>query len=597
MGCNGSNGGLVTFAIKIDGTQIPDVIEIQKVEVEKSVNKVSKAIITVIDGDPATESFEVSSSKTFLPGNKVIIEAGYDTMNKTIFKGIVTKQSIDISDAEGATLQVECRDEAVKMLVGRKSLTFSKKKDSQIMSSIIGSYSGLSADVTNTTTKWPEQVQYFTTDWDFIMARAEVNGMVVTTLDGKVSVFPPDKNKKPVLEITYGDDLMGFHADLDAVTQLGNVKAESWDYTKQKILSGSSKNSYSGPGNLSSQTLSKVVGLKDFEVQTTAPLQSTDLTNWTKAVLTKSDFSKIRGEVKFQGTSKVNPGNYITLDGLGDRFNGDHFVSNVRHVIAKGNWITETAIGLSPVWFTQEPDVMAPPASGLLPGAQGLFNATVKKIYEDPDNQFRILVDIPLFDDKGQGIWARLSNFYATSGAGAFFLPEIGDEVIVGFLNQDPRFPIILGSVYSSSKHKPYKELKPNQKNSKKAIVSKQGIFIEFDDENKVFTIETPSKNTAIFDDKSKKVTIKDQNNNSIVMSSSGIVIKSAKSISIEANQKLTLKGKQGVTIDGSPGDVTLKGTNIKNSANVKFSANGSAQAELKGGAQTVIKGAMVMIN
>lgn len=597
MSCNGLNGGLVTFTIKIDGAQIPDVIEIQKVEVEKTVNKVSKAIISVIDGDPATENFEVSSSKTFLPGNKVIIEAGYDTVNKTIFKGIVTKQSIDISDTEGAILQVECRDEAVKMLVGRKSLTFSKKKDSQIMSSIIGSYSGLSADVTNTTTQWPEQVQYFTTDWDFIMARAEANGMVVTTLDGKVSVFPPDKSKKSVLEITYGDNLMGFHADLDAVTQLGNVKAESWDYTKQKIASGTSKNSYSGPGNLSSQTLSKVVGLKDFEVQTTAPLQSTDLTNWTKAVLTKSDFSKIRGEVKFQGTSKVNPGNYITLEGLGDRFSGDHFVSNVRHVIARGNWITETTVGLSPVWFTQEPDVMAPPASGLLPGAQGLFNATVKKIYEDPDNQFRILVDIPLFDAKGQGIWARLSNFYATSGAGAFFLPEVGDEVIVGFLNQDPRFPIILGSVYSSTKHKPYKGLTPNQKNSKKAIVSKQGIFIEFDDENKVFTIETPSKNTAIFDDKSKKVTIKDQNNNSIVMSSSGIVIKSAKNISIEANQKLTLKGKQGVTIDGSPGDVTLKGTNIKNSANVKFSANGSAQAELKGGAQTVIKGAMVMIN
>ncbi|WP_075341257.1 type VI secretion system tip protein VgrG [Tenacibaculum agarivorans] len=591
------HGGLATFTVKVDGSAIPDIIEVKSVTVEKPVNRVAKATLVIIDGSAAEEDFEVSSSNTFLPGNKVVLEAGYDAINKPIFSGIITKQSIVISEVHGAVLEVECRDEAIKMLVGRKSVTYSKKKDSEIISSIIGSYSGLKASVTGTQTQWQEQVQYYTTDWDFIMARAEVNGMVVTTLDNKVSVFPPDKNKTPVLEITYGDNLLSFQADLDAVTQLSNVKGSSWDFATQKITTASSKNSMAGPGNLSSNKLSEVVGLKDFEIQTTAPLQSTDLTNWAKATLVKSDYSKIRGDVKFQGTELVNPGDYITLKGLGTRFNGDHFVSNVRHEIGNGNWLTETSIGLAPVWFTEEPDVMAPPASGLLPGVQGIFNATVKKIYEDPDNQYRILIDIPLFDPKGQGLWARLSNFYATSGAGAFFLPEVGDEVIVGFLNEDPRYPIILGSVYSSTKHKPYKSLTPNKKNSKKAIVSKEGIFIEFDDENKIFTIETPSKNTAAFDDKSKKITIKDQNSNSIEMSSSGITIKSAKSISIEANQKLTLKGKQGVIIDGSPGDVTLKGTNIKNTANVKFSANGSAQAELKGGAQTTIKGAMVMIN
>lgn len=591
------NGGLVTYTIKVDGASIPDIIEIKKIKIEQPINRVSKTIISVIDGDAAKETFEVSSSKVFVPGNKISIEVGYDSENKILYKGIITKQSLNISDTDGALLEVECRDEAVKMLVGRKSVTYNKKKDSEIMSTIIGNYSGLKAEVSATKEKWPEQVQYYTTDWDFIMARAEANGMIVTTMEGKVSVFPPDKDKSSVLEITYGDDLFGFNADLDAITQLGAVEASAWDFQNQKVISNTTKNSFSGAGNLSSKELSKVVGLSDYKVQTTASLKAPDLTNWTKATLVKSDFSKIRGEVKFQGTEKVIPGKYITLSGLGDRFNGDHLISNVRHTIGNGNWITEVTIGLSPIWFTEEPDVTAPPASGLLPGVQGLFNATVKKMYEDPDKQFRILVDIPLFDNKGEGIWARLSNFYSTSGAGAFFLPEVGDEVIVGFLNEDPRFPIILGSLYSSTKHKPYKTLSPDQKNSKKAIVSKSGIFIEFDDENKVFTIETPSKNTAIFDDKKKEITIKDQHNNSVVMSSSGINIKSPKNIAIEANQKLTLKGKQGVIIDSSPGDVTIKGTNIKQTANVKLSAKGNAQAELTGGAQTTIKGAMVMIN
>jgi Rhs element Vgr protein len=483
------------------------------------------------------------------------------------------------------------------MIVGRKSVTYSKKKDSDIIKSIIGNYSGITAKVTATTTQWPEQVQYYTSDWDYVLSRAETNGMIVTALNGEVSVFPPGKDTKSVLEIEYGNNLLAFNADLNSINQLGSVEASSWDYKTQKVIDSKTNSSLKGPGNLTTKKLSEVVGLKEYELQTTAPLQASDLTNWTKAELVKSEYAKIQGEVKFQGSNLVDPGKYITLNGLGDRFNGDHLISGVIHSIGDGNWTTETFIGLSTEWFTQEPDVIAPPASGLLPGVQGLFNGTVKKIYEDPDSQYQILVDVPMFDTSGEGVWARLSNFYATSGAGAFFLPEVGDEVVVSFLNQDPRFPIILGSLYSGTKHKPYKGLSPNKKNSKKAIVSKSGIFIEFDDENKEFTIETPNKNSIVFSDKRKTIAIKDQNGNNILMSSSGITIKSAKNISIEANQKLILKGKQGVVIDSSPGDVTITGTNIKQTANVKFSASGSAQAELKGGAQTTIKGAMVMIN
>tara|TARA_R110000787_G_scaffold105825_8_gene213392 strand:- start:33 stop:1832 length:1800 start_codon:yes stop_codon:yes gene_type:complete len=592
-----TSGGLATFTIKTNGSAIPVTIEIQSIEVEKGVNRIPIAKVVVIDGTSAKETFEASSSSTFVPGNTITIEAGYDSKNEVIFKGIITKQSIRIHSGIMSVLEVECRDEAIKMIVGRKSLTYSKQKDSNIMSTIIGNYSGLSADVTATKTEWPEQVQYYATDWDFLLARAETNGMIVTALNGKVSVFEPSKDSTSVLEIAYGNNLLEFNASLDAVTQLGSAKATSWDSTAQATVSGDATSSYEGPGNLSSKTLSKVVGLSEYELQSTAPIQTADLANWSKAALVKSAYSKIQGDVKFQGSNLVDPAKYITLAGLGNRFDGDHIISGVHHAIENGNWITEVSVGLSPVWISEEPNVMAPSASGLLPGAQGLFNATVKKMYEDPDSQYRVLIDIPLFDKNGEGLWARLTNFYATSGAGAFFMPEVGDEVVVGFLNEDPRFPIILGSMYSSTKNKPYKGLTPNEQNSKKAIVSKNGIFIEFDDENKVFTIETPSKNTAIFDDKNKQVTIQDENKNCIVMSSSGITIKSAKNISIEASQKLTLKGNTGVDIQSSGDDVSIKGLNVKAKANVQFSAEGSTQAKLIGGAQTTIKGAMVMIN
>lgn len=591
------NGGLVTFDIKVKGNTIPDSIVIQSIYIEKRVNKIATATFIVIDGEASTGKFPASSSSNFVPGNTVSIEAGYNSLNKPLFKGIVTKQSIRIDEEKGPVLEVECRDEAIKMIVGRKSDTYSKKKDSDIINAIIKKYSGLSSKITATTVVWPEQVQYYATDWDYILARAEANGMIVTTLNSKIAVFPPSANTKSVLEVEYGDNLMEFHAELNAITQLSKVTSSDWDYKTQKIATGQANVSYEGPGNLSSKKLSDVVGLSEYDLQSTGAMASTALTNWSKAQLVKSSYSKIQGDMKIQGTEVVDPGTYITLEGLGERFDGDHFVSGVQHDITEGNWMTEVSVGLSTIWFTEEPDVMAPPASGLLPGVQGLFNAVVKKIDDDPDKQYRILVDVPLFDKKGEGVWARLTNFYSTNGAGVFFLPEIGDEVIVGFLNEDPRYPIILGSVYSGSKHKPYKGLTPNKKNSKKAIVSNSKIFIEFDDENKVFTIETPQKNTVILSDKDKKITVKDQNNNSIIMSSSGIDIKSPKNINIEANQKVTIKGKQGVNIESSPGDVTVKGTNVKLTANMQLNAKASASAQINGGMNTTIKGAMVMIN
>lgn len=594
---NTNIGDTATFVVKVGGNAVPDALSILSVQVEKHVNRISSATIVVLDGESDTGKFDASSSSTFLPGADVTIEAGYDNKNEIIFKGIITRQSIRIDQVVGSALEVECRDASVKMIVGRKSLTFSQKKDSDIISSIIGTYSDLSADVTATTTTWPEQVQYYVTDWDFILARAEANGLIVTTLNGKVSVIKPDASTTSVLTVGFGSGLLEFNADLNAVSQLGSVKASTWDYKTQTVSSGEAQNNLAGPGNLSSKKLSEVVGLADYQLQTSAPLESADLTAWSKAQLVKSEYSKIQGEAKFFGTSLVDPAKYITLQGLGDRFNGDHIISGVTHDLSEGNWITTVTIGLSPIWFTEEPDLIAPPAAGLLPGVRGLFNGTVKKMYGDPDSQYRILVDVPLFDQNGEGIWARLSNFYSTNGAGAFFLPEVGDEVILGFLNEDPRYPIILGSVYSSSKLKPYKDCEPNQKNSIKAIVSKSLISVEFDDDQKIFTIATPGSNSITLSDKDTKITIKDKTGNTVTMSDSGIALKSPKDISINSDQNVTISGAKGVKIQASGGDVEVSGINIKETADSQYSAEGSQIAKINSGAELMLKSAMIMIN
>lgn len=590
-------GGIVTFAVKVAGQAIPDDMSVFSIQVERHVNRIPSARIVLLDGDSDTGNFAASSSSIFVPGSQLTIEAGYDSSNKIIFSGLITQQAIHVSETMGSTLEVECRDTAIKMAVGRKSLTFSNKKDSDIISSIIGNYSGLSSSVAATGTEWPQQVQYYSTDWDFILSRAEANGLIVLVVDGKITVASPGANTDPVLAVTYGDSIYEFSAGMNAVSQLDTVKASAWDYKSQAINTGSATNTISGPGNISSKKLSAVAGPANFQLQTSVAAETADLTDWCRAQLVKSSYAKIIGDVKVDGSALLLPGVFLTIGGLGNRFNGDHFISGVTHNIAAGNWFSEISLGMSPNWFTEEPDVMAPPAAGLLPGVSGLFQGTVKKIFDDPDSQYRILVNVPLFDPNGDGLWARLTNFYSTSGAGAFFLPEVGDEVILGFLNEDPRYPVILGSVYSSNTLKPFTGLNPNEKNQLKAIVSRSGIYIQFDDVDKILTVTTPAANKMVYSDKDKKISINDQNGNSIVMSESGIDIKSPKNINIEAQQNVTIKGVQGVTVQSSAGDVSASGINIKENAEMQYSAQGGTTAQVSSGAELTIKSAMVMIN
>ncbi|WP_296150686.1 type VI secretion system tip protein VgrG [uncultured Flavobacterium sp.] len=591
------SGGIATFAIKINGTAIPDLFSVLSIYVEKKVNRIALAKIVILDGEANTGKFDASSSAIFVPGAAISIEAGYDSQNKTIFKGLITAQSIRIDSLVGSALEVECRDESVKMIAGRKSHTFSNKKDSEIISSIIASYSGLVSEVIPTDKVSQEQVQYYATDWDYILSLAEANGLIVTAINGKISVSKPNSNTQSVLTVTYGDNLLEFNAKLNAVTQLAEVASTSWDYKTQQLIASKAVSDLSGPGNLSSRQLSEVLGNPAFQLQTSGTLETADLNNWSKAQIIKSEYSKILGEAKFQGTSLVEPGRYITFNGVGDRFNGDHIIGSVSHNLSEGNWVSEVSFGLYPQWFTEEQDVMAPPASGLIPGVRGLFNGTVKKTHGDPDSQYRILVDIPLFDANAEGIWARLSNFYSSAGAGAFFLPEVGDEVILGFLNEDPRFPVVLGSLYSSPKIKPFAGLVPDEKNSKKAIVSKSGISVEFDDENKTWTVATPNKNTIIISDKDKQILIKDENQNTIKMSDKGIDLASPKSINITAGEFVNIKGKQGISIESNGGDITAAGMNIIEKAHMQYSAQGGMMAKVEGGMELTLKGAMIMIN
>jgi len=591
---NLSGGGVIKLSLFSDGAAIDEDIPVVSVNVIKAVNKVPFARIVLLDGDMPEQDFPVSNSDQFKPGKEIKINAGYDDEEETIFEGIVVRHGIKVSGDNYSRLVIECRDKAAAMTVGRKNANYIDSKDSDVITKLISDNS-LTATVTATTTEHKELVQYYCTDWDFMLSRAEVNGMVVCVEAGEVTVGPPLGDEAATLVVTYGEDMMEFSADLDSRSQLTSVESVAWDPATQAVVVAEESNVTVGEsGNITSDDLAKVLGLDKFCLQSPAPQETGALTDWAKGQQLKAALARIRGRMKFQGSSLAEVGGMIELAGVGERFNGTVYVSSVEHEIANGQWSTRVDFGMSDSWFAEQRDLIAPPASGLLPGVDGLQIGVVMKLDEDPAGESRIQVSLPVMQAETEGVWARLASFHASEGIGAFFIPEVGDEVIIGYLNNDPSHPIVLGSLYSSKRAMPY-ELTAD--NYIKGLVTKEELKIEFDDENKVITIVTPGNNTVVLSDDGKSILLQDQNDNKVELSDSGIVLDSPKDITVSAQGKIAMTAVGNIELSSSGGDVTEEGLNITHTAQVGFTAEGNATAEVSASGQTTIKGAMVMIN
>ncbi len=576
------NTDLVTFTILVNGTAVGREIGILSISVNKEVNKVPWAKIVMADGDVAAQDFEVSNQNTFVPGNAIEIQAGYHSDESTIFKGIIVKHGISIMRDRHALLEIECKDVAVKTTVSRKSKYFLEANDADIFGEILDEYSiaseiGSEANVT----AHKEVVQYGTTDWDFTVSRAEAIGMLVMPDDGMLKIKKPDFGQAPIAVLQYGGNILELEAVMDATHQYSSVKASSWNYANQEL----SEQEATGPvlqeeGNVSSSDLADVLGLDAPNLFHSGKVEDADLREWASALFLKSKLSKIKGRVKIIGFADVKPGHLVELQGVGDRFNGIAFVRTVRHSITDGNWFTDIQVGLSPKWFTAENDVSLLPASCLVPAISGLQIGIVTQLENDPDGEHRIQVRVPVIDAGADGIWARVACLDAGDQRCSYFRPEVSDEVIVGFLNDDPRDAIVLGMLNSSAKPLPTDVFPETDDNPIKGFVTRSKIKLTFDDEKKIITLETPAENKIVIDDDAGTIELKDQSNNKITMSSSGISIESASDLMLKATQ-----------------NVTIQGVKIEAKADSEFAANGSTKASLQSSGQTEIKGGMVMIN
>ena len=564
--------------ILIDGSAISNEIGVYAITVGKQFNKIATAKIVLLDGNAANREFSLSNTDVFKPGSEIEIQLGYHSTTETVFKGIITKHALKARQ-NTSFLYLEAKDKGVALTLRRNNNYFFNQKDSEFIEQL-SSAAGLDTDVESTSVTFKEMVQYNCTDWDFILSRAEMNAMLVLTDDGKMCVKKPSMSGSSVLSAIYGSNIFEFETEMDARRQFKTVKSHSWNYSDQKLQDSEDGSfSFSESGNISANDLADILNSDEDALKHAAFITDDELKQWADSSAMRSMLSKICGKVKVQGFTAVKPGSIITLGGMSDRFNGQVFVTGVQHVFSSTDFLTEIQFGWNHEWFYKTDDIIEKPASGLVPGINGLHTGIVTKLESDPENEFRVKVKIPLINNDEDGIWCRIAMLDAGNERGSFFLPEIGDEVVMGFINDDPRHGIILGMLNSSSLPAP---VTASDQNNEKGFYTRSKMKLVFDDDKKSITILTPKNKSIVINDDDGSIILSDELNNKITMNSDGISIESQKDIKLKATGNITAEATQ----------------NVELKATVGLKAKGTATSDFGDSAcVTSLKGSMVSIN
>lgn len=181
---------------------------------------------------------------------------------------------------------------------------------------------------------------------------------------------------------------------------------------------------------------------------------------------------------------------------------------------------------------------------------------------KDPDQLGRIKLKLPWREEGFETDWVRVVSPMAGAARGIFFLPEVGDEVLVAFDRDDIRFPYVLGSLWSRTD-------KPPQTND--------------DGKNDIRVIHTRNGHTLLFDDGDKgRIVIKLSDGKSITIDDSGILIDDS------ANK---------VTLDAKAGTVSIEAKQALTFKAPKISIEATASMEIKGGQMLNASATMVKIN
>jgi uncharacterized protein involved in type VI secretion and phage assembly len=166
---------------------------------------------------------------------------------------------------------------------------------------------------------------------------------------------------------------------------------------------------------------------------------------------------------------------------------------------------------------------------------------------QDSDKMGRVRVKFPSLSDDQESWWARIATPMAGDGRGLYFLPEVGDEVLVAFQHGDVRFPFIVGALWNGKDSPP--NTNDDGKNNIREMKSRSGHIIRLDDTDgneKIEILDKTGNNSLTIASTDNSITL--TCNGRMKLQANGIDLSSQADINIEA--QTTMDVKAGATMD-----------------------------------------------
>ncbi len=261
--------------------------------------------------------------------------------------------------------------------------------------------------------------------------------------------------------------------------------------------------------------------------------------------------------------------------------NGDYVLSYVSHQVNAHRYQNTfegfpADVPFRPQQLTRKP-VIVGAQTAVVVGKSG------EEIFTDKYGRIKVKFH---WDRKGKpdetaSCFIRVAHGWAGKGWGAFYLPRIGQEVIVSFLDGDPDRPIVTGSVYNAEQTVPYTLPDDATKSTLKSESSKGGGG------NNEFRFEDKKDSEEIYMHAQKDYNVKIENDATWeILNDETVTIKNQRKVTIEeADELLTVsKGNRKVEISKGNDDLKVKGTRKVDVTDNETHANkGDFTHEVKG--------------
>lgn len=552
-----------------------------------------------------------------------MIKVGYASGNSDqpaqyFFKGIITQLSVDKFQGIGGDLVFKGYSPTILLEEGRRYATFDGKTLSdnmrQVMQDVPSNLLDSKCDP-DQDSNTGYRVQYKESSFQYLKRLAKAYNQWLY-FDGSKLYFGKKKDDES-FDLTFGSDVTNMKLDY----MLSPSRFEMFNYNPQsdKILTGdSTKANAAKIDELSDmlQTKSEDVFNKKTQMSMAFhPEQQSDmdaLTSQTKNRLgskylvlegnCNNPHIKIGSLIKITGPNRANPnqkddyGKYRII-ALEQTVNGGGSFSSTFQAISAG--------AMTPP-YDIEPSYMA---------VEDEF-ATVKD-NKDPEKMGRLKVQHIWQTGDEMTHWLDTTQMYAGSQRGFYFTPEIGDMVIIGFINGNPSYPYVKGSIYRKD-NKPISVYEDD--NSSKAIALSDSMMIQLDSKHSISGQETemiaitsydqnnpsvPHPNYMLITKDSEFGVVIHSENNKILINGNTIEIVTRKEMTIKSGADLNISSGGKLTIDAGQNDLELKGMNVKIAAtqnanlegNVQTTVKGSTEVKIDGGAMVEVTGGIIKLN